>query len=134
MPDTPTRIILADATRLLVEPLANEINADPELNVVGTATDSDSFFLKAVEFRPDIAIVDVDLPGRGSFEIARKFMSNPISPKLIFLSGSPSDILIEQALAVGGTRFPTEDGTPQQSHRGHQASSTRRDMLFAASG
>jgi len=101
----PVRVLLADASRLLIEPLAVKLNADEDIVVVGMATDSDGLLRKGSQFRPDVAVVDVDLPGRGPFEIAKTFSSEEFPAKFIFLSDNPSDILIEQALLVGARGF-----------------------------
>jgi len=98
------RIVLIDDHRLVTEPLAMRINAEPDLEVVATAADGDTGLQVVLDQQPAIVILDVNVPGRGAFEIAHEIGGRVPSAKILFLTGFLSDILLEQALRLKPTR------------------------------
>lgn len=95
-----TRIVLVDDHLVLLDALSARVQSDPMLEVVGTASNADDGLRLILETKPDIAILDVELPGRGSFDIANELASRQKETKIIFLTGYLSDVFIEQALRL----------------------------------
>ena len=72
---------------------------------MGTATNADEGLSLILETEPDVVILDVELPGRGSFDIAEEITSRLKNTKMIFLTGYLSDIFIELALRVNAVGY-----------------------------
>lgn len=67
-----TRAILADDERLMREQLRARLqDAWPELELVGEARDGDEALAMVAELRPDLAFLDIRMPGRSGLEVAR---------------------------------------------------------------
>lgn len=98
------QIALIDDHRLVTETLASRLNRESGMNVVGSAHDGDAGLKLVLETRPDIVLLDVNVPGRGSFEIAQDIAVQVPMARILFLTGFLSDIFIEQALRNRNTR------------------------------
>lgn len=96
----PIRVVLVDDHLVVLESLAARIDSDPTLDVVGTASTGEDGLKLILEFKPDVAVFDVDLPGRGSFDIAAELANRQKETKVVFLTGFLSDVFIEQALRL----------------------------------
>ena len=58
------RLIIADDERIVLTGIKNTIDwASMDVEVVATAQDGEELYQKAVEYAPDIALVDIRMPG-----------------------------------------------------------------------
>jgi len=69
---TKTRILLADDHALLREGLAGIINSQPDLDVVGEAADGLEAIVMANELKPDLILMDIQMPGCDGIEATQK--------------------------------------------------------------
>jgi DNA-binding NarL/FixJ family response regulator len=99
------RIVLVDDHLMLVDSLVSRFHRDTNIEVVGTATNADDGLSLILETEPDVVILDVELPGRGSFDIAEEISSRLKNTRMIFLTGYLSDIFIELALRVNAVGY-----------------------------
>lgn len=99
------RVVLVDDHLMLVDSLVSRFHRDTDIEVVGTATNADDGLSLILETEPDVVILDVELPGRGSFDIAEEISSRLKNTRMIFLTGYLSDIFIELALRVNAVGY-----------------------------
>lgn len=59
-----TRVVVVDDEPLFRELLCSTLSAEPGLNVVGTAGDGESAVLLARREKPDVVIMDIEMPGK----------------------------------------------------------------------
>src|SRR3989442_6481554 len=69
---TPIRVLVADDEPKVREALAELINEEPTLQLVGAAEDADEAILMADAQPPDVAVLDVAMPQRGWPKAARE--------------------------------------------------------------
>ena len=67
MQSSKTRVYLVDDHPLLLEALEARINLEPDMTVVGTALNSNDGFHGILETKPQLVVMDIEVPGRGSF-------------------------------------------------------------------
>jgi two-component system nitrate/nitrite response regulator NarL len=86
----PIRIVVIDDHPLFLDGLVATLSADDELEVVATGGDAASAVRTVGEFRPDIALLDVAMPG-GGLEAAR--LIGPASPatRVVMLTSSENE-------------------------------------------
>lgn len=101
----PIRLALVDDHKLFLDALTGLINACDDMQVVCTAGDGDEGLEKIIALKPDIAILDVDLPGRGAFDVAAEIRSRLRATRIIFLTGFVSDVLVDQALRLRASGY-----------------------------
>lgn len=64
-------VLVVDDQRLFRQRLASLLRQDPEIRVVGQAADGQEAFSVAVELRPDIVLMDLDLPKMDGIQATR---------------------------------------------------------------
>ncbi len=94
------RVLLADDHDLFRESLSEKLNREPDISVVGTVNNAEDALRTAVACKPDIVVMDIDMPGMVSFEAARQIGERLRETRIVFLSAFIHDNYIEQALKV----------------------------------
>jgi two-component system, NarL family, nitrate/nitrite response regulator NarL len=85
-----------DAARSLLE--------REEIEVVGVASNSTEARSRVEELRPDVVLVDIQLPDSDGFQLSRELTARPGAPAVVLVSGRPrSDYgrLVERSGARG---------------------------------
>ena len=71
----PIRVLVADDHTLVRESLVNVLDASGECKVVAQAADGLGAVEQALKMRPDVAIVDISMPGLNGVEVVRRLKS-----------------------------------------------------------
>ena len=82
------RIMLADDHTLFRQGIRTLISAEPDMEVVGEASNGGDAVDKANEARPDVVLMDIGMPGLSSFEATRQIKKNRPETKVLFLTFS----------------------------------------------
>jgi EAL domain-containing protein (putative c-di-GMP-specific phosphodiesterase class I) len=107
---TPARILLADDDSDIREALADLVRSDPELELAGSAGDCDEAIRMAIELRPDVALIDVRMPGGGA-EATRVISEECPETKVVALSAYEDRATVASMLSAGAIGYLVK-GTP----------------------
>jgi DNA-binding NarL/FixJ family response regulator len=99
------RILLADDHAFVRELLRVQLEREPGLEVVAAAGDSDRALADARRLVPDLALLDIDMPGPPVFAAAARMRDEMPSLRIIFLSAYVSDHHVQQALDLGAVGY-----------------------------
>lgn len=99
------RMVLADPCELIRDALAARLQSHSSFEVVGTTTSSDEIVQICRRERPDVVVMDVDLPGRGTFDAADAVLSERPQTKIVLLTEHLADIFVGQALRIGAAGY-----------------------------
>lgn len=99
------RVLLIDDHAMVLESISARLSLNPQIQVVGTASNCDEGFRVAIEQQPDVVLLDVNLPGRGAFDLADDLISRRPQIKLIFVTGFLADLYLEQALKLNAAGY-----------------------------
>ena len=105
-------ILLADDHAMVREMLKMRLTAEPGMAVVDTVSDAEQAVTQAVRLKPDIVLMDIDMPGLLCFDAAKTIASRCRRTRIIFVSAFFHDRYIEQALAVGASGYVTKAEPP----------------------
>lgn len=106
-------IILADDHALVRETLATWLKSEPDIKVVAAVSDANQAITEAIHYRPDILVLDIDMPGMLVFDAAKMVRARHPSCRIIFLSAFFHDGYIEQALASGAMGYLAKTEPPE---------------------
>ena len=85
------------------------IEADARLKVVAQATDGDEALNLLQDHKPDVAVLDLDMPGKDGFAVARAIQSQQLPVAVIILTMHDSESLFNAALDLGVKGFVLKD-------------------------
>ena len=97
------RVLLADDNRVMLERVHRLL--ENEFHIVGVVRDGRSLVSKALEVRPDVAVIDIALPECNGIEAAREIKRQFPGIKIVFLTLHQSAGLFQDALAMGGLGY-----------------------------
>ena len=110
----PIRIVVADDEPEVREALADLINEEPTLQLVGMAGDADEAIQLADEERPDVVVLDVAMPKGGGPKAAREIRTRHPETRLLALSAHEDGASVRAMLGEGPAGYllkgsPVED-------------------------
>ncbi|WP_129338253.1 response regulator [Cellulomonas endophytica] len=109
-----TRVLVADDQHLVRVGLAALLGAEDDLEVVGVAADGDEALAMARALVPDVACLDVRMPGLTGIEVTRLLCApdaDPAVPVLV-LTTFDLDEYVFGALEAGASGFLLKDSEP----------------------
>lgn len=103
------RVMLADDHSLFREGLANIISSQPDMQVVGEANDGLEAFVKAQELKPDLILMDVQMPGMDGVEAVQQIKQILPETIIIMLTVRGDDSILFEALKNGAQGYLLKD-------------------------
>jgi DNA-binding NarL/FixJ family response regulator len=102
-------IVIADDHPIVRKGLREVIAADSRLRILAEAEDGESALARIEELRPDIAILDVDMPHRDGFEVARAMRDKRLPTLVIVLTFHKDARFLNTALDAGVKGYVLKD-------------------------
>jgi DNA-binding NarL/FixJ family response regulator len=103
VPGVKFKIVLADDNEDILY-LIKEI-LEPEFEVVAMARNGPEL-LKAVEdFKPDVTILDINMPGMSGFEAMKRILEEDIDARIILITAHKDRMLVEKGISAGAKGF-----------------------------
>jgi DNA-binding NarL/FixJ family response regulator len=120
------RLVIADDQALVRSGLAMILETDPEMEVVGEAHDGTSAIAAVERLRPDVALLDIRMPGTDGLAAAGAIAANPKTSacRVVMLTTYDLDEYLFEALHAGAAGFLLKGVSPEDLIRGiHQVAS-----------
>ncbi len=108
--EQPLRILLVDDHALVRSAIRQALDA-PDIEVVGEAGSAERALELAVELRPDVVLLDIDLPGMSGIEAAREMAPRLPDGKIVMLTVSTDRRDLLAAVRNGAYGYLTKDLT-----------------------
>jgi DNA-binding NarL/FixJ family response regulator len=108
------RVLLADDHPIFRQGVHGVLDAAGDIEVVGEAADGKQAVCLAREIEPDVALIDVNLPGVEGMEVARQVRQQLPSTAVILLTTREDEEQLFQAITVGAAAFFAKDVRPHE--------------------
>jgi EAL domain-containing protein (putative c-di-GMP-specific phosphodiesterase class I)/DNA-binding NarL/FixJ family response regulator len=106
-------ILIADDEETVVETLTAVMAAEPDLDVVGSAYDASTAIELASREQPDVAIVDVRMPGGGGVRAAREILRRSPPTHVLALSAHEDASTVLAMLRAGAIGYVVKGESTQ---------------------
>src|ERR1700704_828870 len=101
----PLRLFLADDHEIVRFGLRNLLESQFGWSVVGEAGDGKEAVEKVSLLEPDVALLDISMPGLNGLDAARQILARGSRTKILILSVHDSDDVIQQVLDSGAKGY-----------------------------
>jgi two-component system, NarL family, nitrate/nitrite response regulator NarL len=111
---TAVRVYVADDHPIYRDGLIRALAERPEFEVVGQAHEGRTCLEDLNRLRPDVAILDLRMPGLDGIEIARALDREDVPTKVVLISAFTDGDLVFRALGAGAVAYLVKDATRDQ--------------------
>lgn len=95
------RVIIADDHPMMRSGVKSVLLRNEQIEIVAEAKDGEEAYNSIIKFKPDVALIDVEMPKMTGLEISRKLGSEKIETKIIFLTMYKDEDMFNEAMDVG---------------------------------
>lgn len=99
------RIVVVDDDRIVTRSLATILGAEADIDVVGTGTSGAEAVSLFLALRPDIVLLDIQMPGTDGLFAAERVLEADPSARIVFLTTFSDDEYIVKALKLGARGY-----------------------------
>ena len=103
-------ILLADEDALRRDGLAAVLSGAESFDVVAGVPDGQTALQEIRDLRPDVAIIDLNLPMLHGIELVRRIRSEALGTKVIILAGTADDEIVREVVRAGGDGYLLKNG------------------------
>lgn len=109
--DDGIRIVMADDHPVYRLGLRQVIEADTRLKIVAEAADGEGALEMVRRVRPEVAILDVQMPRRDGYEVAREIRAERLATAVIFLTQYRDAQSLNAALDLGARGYVLKESS-----------------------
>jgi len=99
------KVFLVDDHPIMRQGLAQLINHEPDLQVVGDADDAQSALDGIIALKPDLAIIDISLPGKNGLDLIKEIREHMKNVALLVHSMHDESLYVERVLRAGAQGY-----------------------------
>jgi two-component system, NarL family, invasion response regulator UvrY len=105
------RVLIVDDHPIVASGCRTVLADEPEI-VVLEAADAESGERAFAAERPDISIIDINLPTVSGFELARRILTQDASARIIMFSMNDDPVFVTRAIEIGAKGYVSKTGDP----------------------
>jgi len=108
------RVFVADDHELVRYALRMMIDAEPDMEVIGEAADTDGAIVQCTEAAPDVLMLDLRMPGDGGIEVCRRVHEALPETQILVLTSFDEDEGLFGVLSAGAAGYLLKDTRPER--------------------
>jgi len=107
------RLIVADDQRLFRQSLRCVLEHESDLKVIGEASDGQEAYEQAKALKPDVVLMDVEMPKLDGIAATRILVKALVGIKVLILSSYSDDDRVLKGIQAGAVGYIVKDATPK---------------------
>ena len=111
------QVAIVDDQPLFSEGLGRIVEAHPGMEIVGVAHDGESGVRMCRELKPDVVLMDINMPVMNGVEATRSIRSLLPDTKVLILTVNSDDAYVFRGIKAGATGYLLKDCTPEDLSR-----------------
>lgn len=125
------RVLIADDQALVRGGFRVLVDSEPDMTVVGEAADGGTAAALAAELKPDVVLMDIQMPGVGGLEGIRRIAADPGSSgvRVLILTTFDEDDYVVEGLTAGASGFLLKNTDPAQLLHGIRVVAGGEELL-----
>ncbi len=108
---TPIRIVIAEDQQLIRRAFANLLSLEPDIEIVGLAPDGAEAVELCRRFRPDVVLMDIQMPRLGGIAATKLILSEFPGTQVVVLTTFDTDDLVFGAISAGAAAYLLKDAS-----------------------
>ena len=109
-----TRVVVVEDHTLVRQSLVKMVAAEPGFEVVGETGRGDEAVELLARLRPDLALLDIAMPGADGLEVAEQVKARTPGTRLLFLTMHEDDASIVRAVGVGADGYVLKTASTEE--------------------
>lgn len=110
---TLIRVLIADDHPIVRQGLGVVLSAQADMELVAEATNGDEAVRLALETRPDVIVMDLQMPVKDGLTAIREIDQARLDAQILVLTSFPDDDSVFAAIKAGAMGFLLKDSSPQ---------------------
>ncbi|MCM3121738.1 response regulator transcription factor [Mesobacillus sp. AQ2] len=106
------RIVIAEDQRMLLGALGSLLSLEDDMEVVGKASNGEEAVALAKEIKPDVCVMDIEMPGKTGLEAAEELKG--LGCKIIILTTFARSGYFQRALKAGVSGYLLKDSPSEE--------------------
>src|SRR5438132_12446652 len=115
------RVLIADDHPIVRKGLREVMEADRALIVVDEVGDGETALRRIRELQPDVAVLDIEMPGLDGFAVTRQIRTEGLLVSVIILTIHSEADMLNEALVLGGKGYVVKDSAVNEIVAGIKA-------------
>lgn len=112
--NVPYRILLADDHHIILDGLTAIISSDKELEIIGKASNGKEALQQIHVLKPDMIILDIDMPIKNGIITAQEIIALQIPIKIIMLSLHKENAVVKNLMQLGVDGYLIKNADSQE--------------------
>jgi two-component system invasion response regulator UvrY len=108
------KILLVDDHSVVRMGFKMLINAEPDMNVIAEAESGELGIKAFKEYRPDVVIMDITMPGIGGLDAIERIYANDKNAKILVLSAHEDSVHPKRVLSAGALGYVTKRSAAEE--------------------
>ena len=108
------RVLVADDHPVVRQGLCAMLEAEPDLSVVADVGDGDAAVATTLELRPDVVLMDVQMPGMDGIQALREILAHSPSTRVVMLTTFGHENYVVPSFRAGAVGYLLKDVSRQE--------------------
>jgi two-component system invasion response regulator UvrY len=103
-------VLLVDDHPVVRDGFRRLLETTSDIRVIAEADDGETGYTLYREHKPDVVVMDLNMPGIGGLEAIRRIKAHDPEARILVFSMHVNEIMVQRALEMGATGYLTKQG------------------------